>query len=215
MGPRQPLLPAHQLADVRTSTRGTGATNVIPGELVVDFNFRFSTESTPETLKSARARACSTATASSTHSTWTLGGEPFLTPGGRPERRDRPRPSSAETGVTAELSTTGGTSDGRFIAKICPQVVEFGPLNATHPQDRRKRRRGQHRPAEEHLPHDPGERCCNDTDRDSSPRKRPPQTGGRFVWARHDQRLRRSRLAGPVGARACPSTTSSPTPSAC
>ena len=61
---------------------------------------------------------------------WDLGGEPFLTPRG--SLTDAlVKAIHAETGVTAELSTTGGTSDGRFIAKICPQVIEFGPCNAT------------------------------------------------------------------------------------
>ena len=108
---------------------GTGATNVIPGELVVDFNFRFSTESTPEQLK---ARVHSVLDRHALHYTldWTLGGEPFLTAAGA--LSDALQVAIlAETGLTAELSTTGGTSDGRFIAKICPQVVEFGPVNAS------------------------------------------------------------------------------------
>src|SRR5690606_31061051 len=61
---------------------------------------------------------------------WTLGGEPFLTPRGELSAA-LTEAIAAETGVQAELSTTGGTSDGRFIAKICPQVVEFGPGNAS------------------------------------------------------------------------------------
>jgi succinyl-diaminopimelate desuccinylase len=108
---------------------GTGATNVIPGELVVDFNFRFSTASTPETLKTRVARVLDR------HQLqwridWTLGGEPFLTPVG-PLVAALCQAIAAETGVHAELSTTGGTSDGRFIAKVCAQVVEFGPVNAS------------------------------------------------------------------------------------
>jgi succinyl-diaminopimelate desuccinylase len=108
---------------------GTGATNVIPGELVVDFNFRFSTEATPETLKS-RVQAVLDKHGLQYELAWTLGGEPFLTPEGALVKSlsDAIR---AETGVATELSTTGGTSDGRFISKICPQVVEFGPLNAS------------------------------------------------------------------------------------
>jgi len=108
---------------------GTGATNVIPGELVVDFNFRFSTESTPDSLKS-RVHAVLERHQLDCEIAWTLGGEPFLTPVGRLSEalasaiRD-------ETGIATQLSTTGGTSDGRFIAKICPEVVEFGPVNAT------------------------------------------------------------------------------------
>jgi succinyl-diaminopimelate desuccinylase len=108
---------------------GTGATNVIPGELVVDFNFRFSTASTPDGLKQRVAEVL-------LHHgldwsiVWTLGGEPFLTPVGSLVSA-LSGAIAAETGVTTELSTTGGTSDGRFIAKVCEQVVEFGPINAT------------------------------------------------------------------------------------
>jgi succinyl-diaminopimelate desuccinylase len=108
---------------------GTGATNVIPGTLVVDFNFRFSTESTPESLKQ-RVQAVLDRHGLDHTLDWTLGGEPFLTPVGTLSEA-LGAAIRAETGVTAELSTTGGTSDGRFIAKICPQVVEFGPLNAS------------------------------------------------------------------------------------
>jgi succinyl-diaminopimelate desuccinylase len=108
---------------------GTGAGNVIPGEAVIDFNFRFSTESTPQTLKD---RVHETLDRHGLHYdlAWTLGGEPFLTPIGELSEA-LTQAIRAETGRTTELSTTGGTSDGRFIAKICPQVIEFGPLNAT------------------------------------------------------------------------------------
>jgi succinyl-diaminopimelate desuccinylase len=108
---------------------GTGATNVIPGELVVDFNFRFSTASTADGLK-ARVGALLDRHGLDWSVAWTLGGEPFLTPVG-PLVTALREAIRAETGVDTELSTTGGTSDGRFIARICPQVVEFGPLNAT------------------------------------------------------------------------------------
>jgi len=108
---------------------GTGAGNVIPGEVVVDFNFRFSTESTPDSLKS-RLHAVLDAHGLRYDLAWTLGGEPFLTPEGALSRAMLAA-IEAETGVRAELSTTGGTSDGRFIAKLCPQVVEFGPINAS------------------------------------------------------------------------------------
>jgi len=108
---------------------GTGATNVIPGALVVDFNFRFSTESTPQALKS-RVHAVLDRHGLDYTLDWTLGGEPFLTPVGTLSEA-LTAAIRAETGVGTELSTTGGTSDGRFIAKICPQVVEFGPLNAS------------------------------------------------------------------------------------
>jgi succinyl-diaminopimelate desuccinylase len=108
---------------------GTGANNVIPGELKVDFNFRFSTASTADGLE-ARVHAILDHHGLDYDLTWTLSGEPFLTPKGTL--------SDAicgairhELGVNTELSTTGGTSDGRFIARICPQVIEFGPPNAS------------------------------------------------------------------------------------
>jgi succinyl-diaminopimelate desuccinylase len=108
---------------------GTGASNVIPGDATIDFNFRFSTESTPDSLKT-RVHALLDRYGLKYELAWTLGGEPFLTPIG-----DLSEALTAairtQTGLTTELSTTGGTSDGRFIAKICPQVIEFGPLNAT------------------------------------------------------------------------------------
>ncbi|MFM7342193.1 MAG: succinyl-diaminopimelate desuccinylase [Betaproteobacteria bacterium] len=108
---------------------GTGATNVIPGELLVDFNFRFSTESSAETLKQRVVEILQRHRVDHELS-WTLGGEPFLTPAGALVQAMRD--SIAEhTGVQTELSTTGGTSDGRFIARICEQVVEFGPINAS------------------------------------------------------------------------------------
>jgi succinyl-diaminopimelate desuccinylase len=108
---------------------GTGATNVIPGELVVDFNFRFSTESTAQSLKD-RVHAMLDRHGVDYDLAWTLGGEPFLTAVGELSEA-LSQAIRSETGVTTELSTTGGTSDGRFIAKICPQVVEFGPENAS------------------------------------------------------------------------------------
>lgn len=108
---------------------GTGATNVIPGEMVVDFNFRFSTASTPEGLKT-RVGEVLNRHGLDWSVAWTLGGEPFLTPVGSLVSA-LSSAIAAETGVTTELSTTGGTSDGRFIAKVCEQVVEFGPVNAT------------------------------------------------------------------------------------
>jgi succinyl-diaminopimelate desuccinylase len=108
---------------------GTGATNVIPGHVTVDFNFRFSTASTPAGLKD-RVHAILDRHQLDYTLEWTLGGEPFLTPRG--ELSDALAGAiAAETGVQTELSTTGGTSDGRFIATICPQVIEFGPPNAS------------------------------------------------------------------------------------
>jgi len=108
---------------------GTGASNVIPGEAVIDFNFRFCTASTAESLQQ-RVHAILDKHGLSYDLKWTIGGHPFLTPKGNlsDALADAIR---AETGVETELSTTGGTSDGRFIAKICPQVVEFGPPNAS------------------------------------------------------------------------------------
>jgi len=108
---------------------GTGAGNVIPGDAVIDFNFRFSTESTPQSLKS-RVHALLDRHGLAYELDWTLGGEPFLTPVGELSEA-LVGAIRAVTGATPELSTTGGTSDGRFIAKICPQVIEFGPVNAT------------------------------------------------------------------------------------
>ena len=107
---------------------GTGAANVIPGECVLDFNFRFSTESTPESLQQ-RLTAVLDRHGLQYDVRWTVGGMPFLS---RPASghnlidvvRDAVR---EESGIETELSTTGGTSDGRFIAQICPQVVELGP----------------------------------------------------------------------------------------
>jgi succinyl-diaminopimelate desuccinylase len=108
---------------------GTGALNVIPGTVVVDFNFRFSTESTPDSLK-ARVQAVLDRHGLICDTAWVLGGEPFLTtPGTLSEALSAA--IRAECGVTPVLSTTGGTSDGRYIAKVCPQVVEFGPVNET------------------------------------------------------------------------------------
>ena len=108
---------------------GTGASNIIPGELVVDFNFRFCTESTPESLQQ-RLTAVLDAHQLDYTLTWVIGGLPFLTTPGALVAAARDA-ILEETGVTTELSTTGGTSDGRFIAKICPQVIEFGPINAS------------------------------------------------------------------------------------
>ena len=108
---------------------GTGVGNVIPGEAVVDFNFRFSTESTAEGLQQ-RVRALLDAHGLDYTLDWTLGGQPFLTtPGTLTEAVASA--IQAECGVTTQLSTTGGTSDGRFIATVCPQVIELGPCNAS------------------------------------------------------------------------------------
>jgi succinyl-diaminopimelate desuccinylase len=108
---------------------GTGASNVIPGECVVDFNFRFSTASTAEGLQQ-RVHAILDKHGLNYDLKWTVGGHAFLTPKGTLSDA-MAKAILDETGVTTELSTTGGTSDGRFIARICPQVVEFGPPNAS------------------------------------------------------------------------------------
>jgi succinyl-diaminopimelate desuccinylase len=108
---------------------GTGASNVIPGTVVVDFNFRFSTESSPESLQT-RLQAVLDRHELAFDLSWTLGGMPFLTTPGTLMEAVVAAVQS-EIGITPELSTTGGTSDGRFIAKICPQVIELGPPNAT------------------------------------------------------------------------------------
>jgi succinyl-diaminopimelate desuccinylase len=108
---------------------GTGASNVIPGHVVIDFNFRFSTESTPEALR-ARLTQVLDRHALDHELTWTLGGLPFLTTPGTLVAAVQ-QAIRVETGLETQLSTTGGTSDGRFISQICPQVIEFGPPNAT------------------------------------------------------------------------------------
>ncbi|GAB2895322.1 succinyl-diaminopimelate desuccinylase [Paralcaligenes sp. KSB-10] len=108
---------------------GTGATNVVPGEAIIDFNFRFASISTPAQIKERVIQILNRHGLEFTLD-WTLGGEPFLTPKGRLSEA-LSQAIQDETGVATQLSTTGGTSDGRFIAKICPQVIEFGPINAS------------------------------------------------------------------------------------
>ena len=108
---------------------GTGATNVIPGELEVSFNFRFSTEVTDAELR-RRVESILEAGGFDYALEWTLSGQPFLTPAGR--LVDAARAAVGEvTGLEPQLSTSGGTSDGRFIAPTGAEVVELGPLNAT------------------------------------------------------------------------------------
>ncbi|MGZ8319869.1 MAG: succinyl-diaminopimelate desuccinylase [Telluria sp.] len=108
---------------------GTGANNVIPGEMTLEFNFRFSTASTADGLE-ARVHAILDKHNLEYDLEWTLSGQPFLTPRGTLSDAVA-QAILGETGVHTELSTTGGTSDGRFIARICPQVLEFGPPNAS------------------------------------------------------------------------------------
>lgn len=108
---------------------GTGAGNVVPGTFEIMFNFRFSTASTVDGLQ-ARVHALLDRHGLEYEVRWTLGAKPFLTPRGELSAAIG-EAIHATTGVSAELSTTGGTSDGRFIADICPQLVEFGPINAS------------------------------------------------------------------------------------
>ena len=108
---------------------GTGATNVIPGSVEIKFNFRFSTASTIEGLQQRLTKILDQ------HGLeydidWTIGARPFLT--GRGPLADATSRAIKEIcGIETELSTTGGTSDGRFIADICAQLLEIGPVNAT------------------------------------------------------------------------------------
>jgi succinyl-diaminopimelate desuccinylase len=108
---------------------GTGATNVIPGHIELMFNFRFSTASTVEGLQS-RVHAILDKHELQYDLAWSVSGLPFLTPRGTLSNALE-QAILDETGVRTELSTTGGTSDGRFIARICEQVVEFGPPNGS------------------------------------------------------------------------------------
>jgi len=108
---------------------GTGATNVIPGELQALFNFRFSTESTVEALKRRVHEVLDRHQLSYTIE-WSLSGHPFLTEPGTLSMALSDA-IHAECSIRPVLSTTGGTSDGRFIARICSQVIEFGPPNAS------------------------------------------------------------------------------------
>src|SRR5688572_2169485 len=104
---------------------GTGAGNVIPGDCVVDFNFRFCTESTPEDLQRRLTAVLERHSLEYTLQ-WTVGGLPFLTTPGELVRNVQ-QAVREERAIEPELSTTGGTSDGRFIAQICPEVLEIGP----------------------------------------------------------------------------------------
>jgi succinyl-diaminopimelate desuccinylase len=106
---------------------GTGAQNIIPGSLQVDFNFRFSTASTPDGLK-ARVREILDRHGLEYEIQWILGGRPFLTKRGRLVETLTAAVRKV-SGVTPEINCTGGTSDGRFIIDICSEVAEFGPVN--------------------------------------------------------------------------------------
>jgi succinyl-diaminopimelate desuccinylase len=108
---------------------GAGAVNVIPGTLDLLFNFRFSTESTAEALK-ARVEEVLRRHRVDYELEWTLSGEPFVTAKGRLVEA-LSHAIGEVAGITPELSTSGGTSDGRFLAAVSNEVVEFGPLNDT------------------------------------------------------------------------------------
>ncbi len=108
---------------------GTGASNVIPGECVVDFNFRFCTESTVDSLQS-RVHAVLDHYSLEYDLKWTLGGMPFITEEGDLVHAVRQAIKDV-CHVDTQLSTSGGTSDGRFISRICNQVIELGPPNST------------------------------------------------------------------------------------
>jgi succinyl-diaminopimelate desuccinylase len=106
---------------------GTGAQNITPGSLQVDFNFRFSTESTPDSLQS-RVRAILDKHALEYDVSWIVGGKPFLTKRGKLVET-LSSVIQKVSGVTPQVNCTGGTSDGRFIFDICAEVAEFGPCN--------------------------------------------------------------------------------------
>jgi len=106
---------------------GTGAGNVVPGSAEVDFNFRFSTESTEASLRS-RVEEVLRKHALDYRMEWTLGARPFLSKRGRLAQIALDA-AKRHCGQAGELSTTGGTSDARFIIDICPEVIELGPIN--------------------------------------------------------------------------------------
>jgi succinyl-diaminopimelate desuccinylase len=106
---------------------GTGAGNVIPGSVQVDFNFRYSTESTDASLKQ-KVEGILKKHDLEYSIDWTLGAKPFLSRTGRLAQVVLDC-AKKRTGVNGELSTTGGTSDARFIIEICPEVIELGPVN--------------------------------------------------------------------------------------
>jgi len=108
---------------------GTGAGNVVPASVEVDFNFRFSTESTEASLR-RRVAALLTKHGLDYAIDWTLGAKPFLSKRGRLAEIVL-EAGKRHTGSNGELSTTGGTSDARFIIDICPEVIEIGPINAS------------------------------------------------------------------------------------
>jgi succinyl-diaminopimelate desuccinylase len=108
---------------------GTGAHNVVPGSVEIDFNFRFSTESTEASLQQ-KVESILKKHGLEYALSWVLGAKPFLSKRGRLAQISS-EAARANTGCHAELATTGGTSDARFIIDICPEVIEIGPVNAS------------------------------------------------------------------------------------
>lgn len=108
---------------------GTGANNVIPASIEIEVNFRFCTKSSEQSLKQ-RLEDILRRHELDYEIRWNLSGLPFITRSGKLVDAVR-RAIFDHTGRKAELSTAGGTSDGRFIARICPEIVELGPVNAT------------------------------------------------------------------------------------
>ena len=115
-----------QISNIRA---GTGALNVVPGRCEVDFNLRFASVSSAEALMQRIEQILNKHDLEFSVQ-WTIGAQPFLTPPGELSTAIM-RAIREVTGRKAELSTTGGTSDGRFISTFCPQVIEFGPRNAS------------------------------------------------------------------------------------
>jgi succinyl-diaminopimelate desuccinylase len=115
-----------QVSNIRA---GTGALNVVPGSCEIDFNLRFASASNAEALMQ-RIDAILRKHALEFSVQWTVGAQPFLTPPGDLSTSIT-RAIVEVTGREPDLSTTGGTSDGRFISTFCPQVIEFGPPNAS------------------------------------------------------------------------------------
>lgn len=108
---------------------GTGATNIIPASIEIDFNFRFCTQSSEQSLR-RRLEEILRKHELNYEILWNLSGQPFITRSGKLVEAVS-RAIFDHTGRKGELSTAGGTSDGRFIAQICPEIVELGPVNAT------------------------------------------------------------------------------------
>ena len=122
------FFPATSL-QVSNVTAGTGATNVIPGKVIVDFNLRYCPDTTTDIIRSTIEQLASTQELDA-HFTWHDSAQPFITEPG-PLTAAMERAVTKLTGVRPELNTAGGTSDGRFIATLATEVIEFGTTNAT------------------------------------------------------------------------------------